>query len=180
MLYITRQGEVYAGSQRPGSFLIDIPPSKDYKLKDNWHEVIPAVWEYDIAGAKARLTKEIFSKCDEKLNLILSQWPKNEIDSWGNQASQAVEWSLLTEEQKSNSQNNSRFNLIFNIATGKDSITTSEDFAAVELLVSRILTNKQAYESYTGKILNTKRILKKQVDAATTEEEINSINIVFP
>lgn len=171
-MFITRKGVVFGGSQTDDSFEINPPTSKDYKLKENWHETIPDVWEYDITSAKTRLTKEIYDGCDAKLNVILSQWPKNEIDSWSNQAEQAVKWNNLTNEQKEASLDSSEFTMIAGIATTKTVVD-------IDSLVAKILINKLAYETFTGKVINRKRILKKQVDDAATEEDINAIIIDY-
>lgn len=177
-MFITRRGIVFGGSPTDDSFEINPKPSEFHKIKSDWDQHIPDVWEYDIEKAKSELTKRIYKECDNKLDSIINQWPKNEMSSWNNQASQATSWNSLSEQDKIANIENPDYLLIFNIATNNN-IITEQDIPLVNTLVSRILFNKFAYEAFAGKMIGIKRTLKKQVDDATTEEQLNSINITF-
>lgn len=65
MLLIDSQGNVFAGDEYSDGIPINPPPSKHYKLKADWSQHIPDVWEPDLAGAKKAKIKKFSEKTKE-------------------------------------------------------------------------------------------------------------------
>lgn len=171
MHYLDQQGNYYTGEQAPGGISVDPKPSSNYKIKATWKSSIPDVWELDLSGFKTSLIVKLNKVCGDKLDDIMKLYPKNEDKTWDSQIDQAKKWKALTPEQKIDNIHNVEYSCIFSIATGGVFIDSSL-IGLVDQLAAKILRNRIIFEVFSGKVLNAKRTLKSDIEAATNENQL--------
>lgn len=171
MHYLDQTGNYYIGEQAPGGISVNAKPSANYKLKEDWKTQIPDVWEFDLLGFKTSLVDKLNKVCGDKLDDIMKLYPKNEDKTWDSQIDQAKKWKALTPEQKIENIHNVDFSCIFSIATGGVFIDSSL-ISLVDQLTAKILRNRIIFEVFSGKVLNAKRTLKSDIEAATNENQL--------
>jgi hypothetical protein len=178
-MWITPTGDVYSGQQPPRSIFIVDRPSAAHKLKTNWREVIPDVWEFDIEAARVPLRMTLFRECEKKLNEILSYYPKGEDLTWSDKAPLAKQWLALSSGDKTANKTNLDYVTLFTEATGKFKLANASDITAVTELATRITTNKAVFGAFAGAVLKIKTTALSAINAATTLEALQAITYDF-
>lgn len=171
MSFLNSDGQYFSGEKAPGYIAVDVKPSENYKLKTNWYASIPDVWELDLSGFKTSLIDKLNKVCGDKLDDIMKLYPKNEDKTWDSQIDQAKKWKALTPEQKIDNIHTVEYSCIFSIATGGVFIDSSL-IGLVDQLAAKILRNRIIFEVFSGKVLNAKRTLKSDIEAATNENQL--------
>ncbi len=64
-MYINSEGIVHGGSPGQDSIRINNPTHRNSKLKTDWHNHIPDVWEYDLDSHKKKKCEEIDARTRE-------------------------------------------------------------------------------------------------------------------
>lgn len=98
MLFITQSGNIIAGAQLEGSLPIPNAPSKFYKIKSNWQDTYPDVWELDIDTHTEKLREEI----DKKTQALISKGFKFKKTMFSLSQNAQINWMALKNQYDMN------------------------------------------------------------------------------
>ncbi len=111
--------------------------------------------------------KEILNEYEKQMNLISSKYPQSEREGWAVKKSQAEKWLSSTLEEKESL----KLELLMLVSESKTE--SNED---ITVLANAIIRDSNLYQVFYGTQTKNKRNKIKQIENASTLEEINSIN----
>jgi hypothetical protein len=158
MLWANNQGVIHGGEKAPGDIQINSKPTYYHKLKTNWQQTVPDVWELDLAVLKTASTNAIDSKTDD---LIAQGF-----------TFQSLTFSLSTEAQQ-------KLMIIQNLATMNvlDPVTPLSTLDNHLYDLQRADAPAFVAAAYTrlSSLLTTGSTLKGSIMAATDEAAVNAV-----
>lgn len=98
MLFINQNGTIHAGVQTDDSLPIPNAPSKFYKIKSNWTETYPDVWELDLDTQTEKLREAI----DRKTQVLISQGFKFKKTMFSLSQNAQINWMALKNQYDMN------------------------------------------------------------------------------
>lgn len=118
------------------------------------------VIEPELEELKNRKLIAINALADTEINFIKASYPESEIDSWSTQEREAVEFT----------NDNTVETPILSVIGSQRGIEVSE-------LAQKVLNNAASFKVYSGSIIGCRQKLENDVLAATTNEEVNAIDV---
>lgn len=111
--------------------------------------------------AKPEKLKELFTYCDNQLELLATSYPERE----------AATWPVQLEEAKAYLSDNTASTPFINAA-----LTDGE---TVENYANLIITNNAQWSTFAGSIVKHRRNTEKAINEAETEDEIEAIKVTL-
>lgn len=155
MLFINQQGSVHFGAQTEDSFPIPDAPSKFYKIKSNWAETYPDVWELDTENHITKIKQEI----DKKTQELIAQGFKFKRSIFSLSQNAQINWMTLKNQYDMNLLPDE---IEISRLDGKAYILKKDDF--LEFYTASFTTVKD--------ILDSGRTLKTKADNINTEKKL--------
>lgn len=163
--------------QTPGDSLTRLKPLASQVWDENLGK-----WVYSLNTLKLMKQQELYRLCDEKLNEVLDLYPKTEPDTWAEKTRQSETWLRLSAPEKTGVLADPVmrlfFAMLFTEAVGKI-VPDQSDIAEIDSLATRIMQNKTGFGAYAGLILKLKTDIVRSIIAASTEAELNAVQMDF-
>jgi hypothetical protein len=156
MLFINQQGNVHFGIQTEDSFPIPNAPSKFYKIKSNWSETYPDVWEFDTENQVAKIKQDV----DKKTQALIAQGFKFKRSIFSLSQNAQINWMALKNQYDMNLFPDE---IEISRLDGKAYILKKEDF--LDFYTAAFTTVKD--------ILDAGRALKVSADKINTEKKLS-------
>ena len=170
MMYIDGRGNFFYGVKIPGSVAINDKPPGEYKLRPDWHQHIPDVWELDLQSFKDRLislVKDLYDKDHEKL--IFSHYPKFEPFSWYYQKEEAEAWLGLSTSKKKEAIKSLEYPWLFNSCYPEGAEIAID---VIDVFSNKIIDNSRNFKLSASKLLGIKRKRLQAISQCKTEQEL--------
>lgn len=155
MLYINQDGSIHSGVQTEGSFPIPNAPSKFYKIKSNWTETYPDVWELDTENQIAKIKEQV----DKKTQALIAQGFKFKRSIFSLSQNAQINWMALKNQYDMNLM---PIEIEISRLDGKAYILKKEDF--LDFYTAAFTTVKD--------ILDAGRALRVKADNINTEKKL--------